>query len=227
MTDLVLKNLVYETRKNVIEMLKYRGFNTDNVSNLSIEETDALLNNHKAGGFDVSSNLSALDIILNDENIGKKIIIKYRLDEKFSPTKKMDTQILELYDKYELTKKDCLILLNIEFIMFKDDKNNKLLKFINNHYLHGRFVQIYGLQNFKFNISQHIYVPKHQIISSKDKVKNILDFYHTSLEKLPKIKREDPMAKYIGAHPGDLIHIKGYNESTAFIDKYRYCIDTF
>lgn len=222
--DLVLKNNIYDTRKHIISMLKYRGFDTSKIKDLGKDELGLLLEKHKTAGFEHANNLSLLDIMLKNEETGKKIVIKYKLDNKMpSNVKKLTTQINEIYENYELTKKDCLILLYNDFINLRDDKSKKMIKYVNNLWLNNKFVQVYGLMNFKFNISEHIFVPHHEIIYDKTKIKSILDSYFTTIDKLPKIKREDPMAKYIGARPGDLVYIKGLNETVGLIDKYRVC----
>ena len=228
MSGLHLNELVYKSRKHILEMVKDRGFDVKKLEEYTVEEMVILLEQHKKGSFEVSSNLSALDIIVENSSTKRKLVIKYRLDNKFKKVKSLLTQIDEIYNLYELTKNDCLIIMNLDILLFRDEANknsNKALEaFINEQYNAGKFVQFFGLENFLFNISKHIYVPKHTIVPKADVVDIIADF-NTKLENMPKIYREDPMAKYIGARPGDLVKIKGYIETTGFIDKYRLCIE--
>lgn len=227
MADLYLNNLIYKSRKHILEMIEDRGFSTSKINTFSEDEMTLQIDNHLKGGFTTSSNLSALDIYVKNNDTNEKLIVKYYLDEKFKKSKKIITQIEEMFDKYELTKNDCIIIMNIEIILNEDVKsNNVLVNFINKLYTEGKFVQFYGLQNFLFNISKHIYVPKHRIIKSKTEIKELLEKFHTSIDKMPRILREDPMAKFIGAKPGDLIHIKGLYETTGFVNKYRLCVET-
>ena len=224
MSDLHLNELIYQSRIHLLEMIEERGFNTKKIKQYSKEELILLLENHRKGGFDTSGDLSALDIYVSDEN-ERKLIIKYRLDSKFKKSKNLENQINEIYDKYSMTKNDCLIILNDDIIIFKDNSSSKVLvKFINQELSKGHFIQVYGVKNFTFNISKHIYVPKHTIVS-KEKQKEIVELYRTKIERLPRILREDAMAKFIGAKPGDLIEIKGYSETAGFINKYRLCVD--
>jgi DNA-directed RNA polymerase subunit H (RpoH/RPB5) len=227
MTDLYLNDLVYKSRKNILAMIEERNFSTNKIDKYSFNEMTLHIDNHIKGGFTHSSNLSALDIFVKNTETNEKLIVKYNLDEKFKKSKKLLTQIEEIYDMYELSKTDCLIILNIDIILNDDVKtNNVLVKFINKMYNEGKFIQLFGLQNFLFNISNHIYVPKHRIIKSKTEIKELLDNLYTSIDKLPRILREDPMAKFIGAKPGDLVHIKGLYETTGFINKYRICVES-
>jgi DNA-directed RNA polymerase subunit H (RpoH/RPB5) len=225
MTDLYLNNLIYKSRKNILEMIEERGFPIKNINKYTKDELTIQIDNHIKGNFTTSGNLSSLDIFVKKSD-NEKLIIKYVLDEKFKKSKKLSTQIDEIYDTYELSKNDCLIIFNIDIILNEEVKtNNVLVRYINKLYSEGKFVQFYGLQNFLFNISKHVFVPKHKI-KSKSEINELVKNYHTSIEKLPRILREDPMAKFIGAKPGDIIHIKGYYETSGFINKYRLCVES-
>jgi DNA-directed RNA polymerase subunit H (RpoH/RPB5) len=227
MSDLYLNNLIYKSRKNILEMIEERGFSTSKINRYTKDEMNQQIDNHIKGGFTSSSNLSALDIFVKKTDTNEKLVIKYVLDDKFKKSKKLITQLDEIYETYELTHNDCVIILNIDIILNEEVKsNNVLVRFINGLFADGKFVQFYGLQNFLFNISKHIYVPKHKIIKSKAEIKELLENYHTSIDKLPRILREDPMCKFIGAKPGDVIHIKGYFETSGFINKYRLCVES-
>lgn len=219
-----LLKLVYNSRGNIIDMIKDRGFNVNSIKKYSIDELKLLLEAHLKAGFENLEKLSALDIFV--ENDDRKLIVKYKLDDRFKKTRKLQTQIDNIYDEYELTKNDCLILLYNDNVIYKDDMkpSNIIIKYINKEYENGKFIQIYGLENFKINISKHIIVPKHTIVS-KEKRNEVLQKYFTKIENLPRILREDPMAKYIGALPNDLIEIKVYNETSGFTTQYRLCVN--
>jgi DNA-directed RNA polymerase subunit H (RpoH/RPB5) len=68
-------------------------------------------------------------------------------------------------------------------------------------------------------ILSHKLVPQHKIISEKDK-NELLKKYNITPEQLPKILDTDPVSKYIGAKPGQIIKIvrKSHtaNEAVAF-----------
>ena len=57
-----------------------------------------------------------------------------------------------------------------------------------------------------FKIMDHILVPKHEILSEKEK-KALLKKYKISEKQLPKILLSDPVVKEIGAKVGDVIKI--------------------
>lgn len=219
-----LLKLVYNSRGNIIDMIKDRGYNVNSIKKYNIDELKLLLEAHLKAGFENLEKLSALDIFVENDN--RKLIVKYKLDDRFKKTRKLQTQIDNIYDEYELTKNDCLILLYNDNVIYKDDMkpSNIIIKYINKAFENGKFIQIYGLENFKINISKHIIVPKHTIVS-KEKRNEVLQKYYTKIENLPRILREDPMAKYIGALPNDLIEIKVYNETSGFTTQYRLCVN--
>jgi DNA-directed RNA polymerase subunit H (RpoH/RPB5) len=225
--DLELANLINKTRGNLLNMLKYRGFNINNIATLNLTEIIDILNIHKSAGLDNAGQLSLLDIYLENNETKRKVIVKYRLDDKFNSTKKIYKQINDIYSSYKLTSNDCVILIINKLVIQKYEKkrNSTLNKFLNTMYEQGKFIQVFGLQNFLINISEHIFVPKHRIMT-KEEITTLVDKYKTTVDNLPKILREDPMAKFIGAKPNDVIHIKGYNEAAGYINKYRLCISS-
>ncbi len=58
----------------------------------------------------------------------------------------------------------------------------------------------------EFNIMEHFLVPKHEVMTEKEKEKILKDFNITE-KQLPQILRSDPAVKEIGAKTGDLIRI--------------------
>jgi DNA-directed RNA polymerase subunit H len=58
----------------------------------------------------------------------------------------------------------------------------------------------------KINITQHILVPKHTILTSKEK-EQLLKDYNISLLELPKIRKKDPAIAHLNAKTGDVVKI--------------------
>ena len=52
-------------------------------------------------------------------------------------------------------------------------------------------------KNLIFNITHHEYVPKHTILS-KEEEDEVLQKYNLTKNKLPKILKSDPVARYYG-----------------------------
>jgi DNA-directed RNA polymerase subunit H len=58
----------------------------------------------------------------------------------------------------------------------------------------------------KFKLQEHMLVPKHEILSEEE-AEELLKILGVRKEQLPKMKADDPIAKEIGAKPGDIVKI--------------------
>ena len=58
----------------------------------------------------------------------------------------------------------------------------------------------------KFDVTKHIFVPKHTIISDREKTQ-LFKTYCITLRELPKIYSDDPAIKHLKAKAGDVIKI--------------------
>ncbi len=65
----------------------------------------------------------------------------------------------------------------------------------------------------KIRLQDHILVPKHELLS-KEEAEELLKVLGVKKEALPKIRADDPIAKEIGAKPGDIVRI--IREDTVF-----------
>lgn len=228
-TDLYLNELVYKSRANILQMLEDRGFNVSELRNYDKAELTTLLERHQQNKFETATTLSPLDIklsITDNKHVGSQtIIVKYRLDDKFKKTDSLVKQITGLFTDHKLNKEtDSVIILNINRVLMRPGaKDDPQINFINSGALKGMFVQIFGLENFLINVSKHMFVPKHTIMTPTE-VKELLETYNISLKHLPEILREDPQAKYIGLRPKQVVKIYSYNSTTGIGIYYRICV---
>jgi DNA-directed RNA polymerase subunit H (RpoH/RPB5) len=87
-------------------------------------------------------------------------------------------------------------------------------------------VLVFELRHLQFDISAHRKVPKHRILD-KDEVNAVLKEFHANSPNLfPKIDSQDPMARWIGARPGDVLEITGLCESSGENRRYRTCVES-
>lgn len=76
----------------------------------------------------------------------------------------------------------------------------------------------------KFDIRQHVLVPKHEILSEEE-AREVLERYKISPHQLPLIKSSDPAAQSIGAKPGDILRITRKSPTAGKAIAYRYVIE--
>ena len=75
-----------------------------------------------------------------------------------------------------------------------------------------------------FEIFDHKLVPKHEILSEKEK-SQILAQYKIQPYKMPQVKSTDPAVKAIGARPGDILKIIRKSATAGEHIAYRYVVD--
>jgi DNA-directed RNA polymerase subunit H (RpoH/RPB5) len=219
--------LIYKSRINILDMLQDRGYDTSSLREFTENELRSLVVQHNNGKFPNKSEIGPLDIYLSKKNHkgeDEKIYVKYRLDEKFKKTENLSSQISEIYANH-LSQKDTLIILNISRVIIKPtDKDKTDEEFVKMLYLtKGHFVQIFGLENFLFNVSKHRFVSKHIPLTNKEVVEMAKHFNITNLKNLPEIERSDPQAKYIGLRPKQVCKIIVKNITNGETYNYRIC----
>ncbi|MFH0868710.1 MAG: DNA-directed RNA polymerase subunit H [archaeon] len=72
----------------------------------------------------------------------------------------------------------------------------------------------------KFDVTQHSLVPAHSILSEAE-TKEVLAKFNISTVQLPNMQASDPVAKAIGAKPGNVIKIERKTQSGK-ADYYRF-----
>jgi DNA-directed RNA polymerase subunit H (RpoH/RPB5) len=213
---------IYESRGNLLTMIEDRGFNIDSYKNFTMNEITIQYNSHSAK-IQETPEVGPLDILV--KNGTSKLMVKYILS-KAKKTPKTDILVNDIMTNV-LSKTDTLILMFSEPVLFKKSKENKVEEYVQYYWVqYGYFVQMFGLQNLLFNISKNIYVPKHEVLSSADTKKMIKEHSISTVKDLPTIRREDPMAKYIGLRPGQICKITYPSLASGYSVKYRRCTHT-
>ena len=87
----------------------------------------------------------------------------------------------------------------------------------------GTFLEFFDLMTIQYNISRHIYVPKHEKLSAEEGNEILKQYYLKSRFQLPIIFEHDPMARYLGLQHGDIIRITRQSQSNGITLFYRCC----
>jgi len=138
-------------------------------------------------------------------HVSDKFKLVYYLNSKF--------KITELTKKFDI-EDDVLIV-------FKEKINNlnlKNLKVLNPH------VEVFLMREMQYNLSRHSLVPKHEILKDDGEVEGLLSTYQLKRNQMPIIQKADPMARYLGVKPGDIVKITRSSPSAGEAILYRYCV---
>lgn len=196
------KEYISKSLKTLFEMLYDRKIVDENQKNI-------------LGGFveysDNIQNKLSFNIQVND---GIKILYYLPAKFKWSELKKI------LEDNQEENVTDLLILVVRE----KISQNN--MKLINSFMgIVFKNIQVFDIKELQFNISHHILVPKHELVSDDQEIKDIISKYSLKSKfQLPHILKTDPMSKYLGLRGGDIVKIVRTSPTAGEYITYRCCL---
>jgi len=198
---------IFNSRMNILELARRRGFNTENYEHFSIHEIGLLYTNKQ------------LDMFVKNEETGNKIYYKYHLQTKIRPANVLD-YVEDLFNIEEiLDPEDELIIIT------KDKPNDSLLNILDKTYKkQNLYINIYNLHSYLYNILDNVLVPPHRVISEEEK-QEIMKKYNVTEEKLlPEIGRFDPVAIAIGLRPSQVTEIIRSSQTSLTAKYYRLCI---
>ena len=198
---------IYKSRKIIIEMLKIRNYDVSSWSNFSKDEIEIMKDTNL--NFKVFSNMDA----------EKSIEIIYLLDKQKNPNQqKFEISILhDLLDKSDNNN-------SYIFILPENDNDNALQDICNKFYdIYGIYVQVFFIKNLCYNILDHKHVPYHKYLDNEES-EFILNENKIKRNNLPKILRNDPVAKFLGLKKNDIVQITRPSISGGKYKSFRVCI---
>ena len=203
MSNISLITKIFKSRQIILKQLENRNYNTERYNNFSLHELHILNKNEQ------------LDMYL--ESIDKpSLYIKYHISGKLKPKDIYD--FLEDLENSDLNKNTELI------IIMKDKMNDTMRNFIKNLYHKDKkFVIAFNINRLLFNILEHSYVPKHEVLpdNEKDSLKKKLNIINEN--QFPEIDRFDPVAQAIGLKPGQICKIYRKSPTAVYSVYYRLC----
>ena len=209
MDSATMINDLFSSRNNILSIMKSNGFNTDDYSQFSIQELNAMQQNNQ------------LDMLLEKENnnVISKVYLRYFINKTISK-KNIYEMIDDLFILEEvLNKQDCL------FIIVKDEPNESITTELKNIYeKDGYFITLVNIKRLLTNILNHSMVPPHKIINQNDKEIMMAKYNLTDTSNLPEISRFDPVSLLILMRPGDVCEITSNSKASVTSKYYRVCI---
>lgn len=183
--DLIEKQTLFKIRKTVLEMINDRGYIIPDNENISFEE------------FSIKYNNKNIDIYINDEFNNKKFYVYFHNEIKNFSKADLKNIIQNVITQYQDEKIHLILIL-------KEKENSAVSKELMKD-IYGN-VEVFLRKNMIFNVTHHVFVPKH-IILTKEEEKELTDKYYTTKNKLPKLSKNDPIAKYYGMKPEQVCKI--------------------
>ena len=199
---------LFKSRNTLLEQLELLSYNIKDYFDFSINEIDAMNSNNQ------------LDMLLTNENNNRKAYVKYYLTSKQINRANLDTIIEDLYNiDNVLTKDDTLI------IIIEDEPNDTIINKVKYLYDHdGIFVIIHNINRLQYNILNHTFVPKCEILGD-NQVKELKKKYNIMNSKqLPEISRFDPQALVMCIRPGQICEFKRESSTALDYNYYRVCV---
>lgn len=197
---------IYTSRNILLEIFKARGFDVEDYIGFSVTEVHILYNNKQ------------LDMFLENKNTTEKLYIKYHLATRLG-----QSHIYEYVD--DLFEVEEVLKDSDELIIISKDKTNQTIQdLIEQQYIKdNKFINIYNINNYLFNILNHSMVPKHIILSDPEKEEIKKKYNITDDKEFPEISRFDPVAKTIGLRPSKLCKIIRSSPTSVESNYYRLC----
>jgi DNA-directed RNA polymerase subunit H (RpoH/RPB5) len=198
---------------NLSEMLEDRNdFPIDTLKNIT---TDEFYGNEPVIVY--STNICVI-IALNQES-KKNVIAKLKPDKKVNKT----TEEIDVFKEFVLEHNKY-----INYIAVFDElttADNKLLvtfdKTLNK--IDG-LLSVFMFSDLHFNPTRHHLVDKHTKLT-KDEIKDLMTHYNIKFKtQLPIILKSDPISKWLGIRPGDIVKIDRYNPNSGLTYYYRACV---
>lgn len=205
---------IYKSRITLLQLMKNQGMNVSSYEGAGTHEVHTMKEHDQ------------LDMLLtSDESQTTKrtVYVKYFMSQRLS-AREIHNIVDDLFNLDEVLispENDTLI------IVTKYAVNETIMQLLNQMWSQsGYFIIIFTLDQLQFNILNHQYVPRHEILSPEQTAAMLKRFNisgSASADQLPSISRYDPVAQAIGIRPGEICKIIRPSKTSITSDYYRVC----
>ena len=203
---------VYRSRLTILDILEERGYNVEKFRKFSPAEATAAAIAFPSLSFKVSKKDDETKVC----DVRYANISRQKLDTFFNDIEDTDTENTEVIVMTIQPVADAHHIIALkQYMKLKEsgDKEKRKLR-----------VSFFNIETIVINPMKHVLVPKHQIVPSADHQELMNSLYITAKSKLPEIKfHVDPIARCIGAVPGDIVKITRPSGSAGESIIYRLC----
>lgn len=195
------KKDLFKVRQTVLEMISDRGYVIPaSMLSISFEQ------------FSVQYDMKNIDLYIEDANgvKEKKYYVYFHTEMSFGKND-MKNIVQKIMNQYQDDNMGIIILLK--------DKENTSIQKEKGKPLY-RNVEFFEQKKMTFNITKHVFVPKHVIMTPEEETQ-VIEKYDTPKSKFPKISVSDPVAKYYGMKPEQMCKIIRNDPEVGLSISYR------
>ena len=202
---------IFRSRQSLLDILEERNYDVAAYRKFSPAEATAAAATFPSLSFKVSKKDDPTKIC----EVRYDKITRPRLDSYFDNISDDDAENMEIVVMLDVPVTDAHHVTALkQYMKSREDASDR-------RKLRVSFFSIYMLVN---NPLRHVLVPKHEIIPEEQHKALMDSMYVTAKSKFPEIKFHiDPIARCIGAVPGDIIKITRPSASAGEAIIYRVC----
>lgn len=203
---------VYRSRMTLLDILEERGYNVEKYRKFSPAEATA-----------AAAAIASLSFKVYKKDDEAKVcdvrytnISRQKLESFFDDINDADTENTEVIVMLEGAIADAHHSIALkQYMKHTEDGDRKRRKLR---------VSFFSMYMIVINPMKHALVPKHELIPEEQHKQLMESMYITSKSKFPEIKfHVDPIARCIGAVPGDIVKITRASASSGISVMYRVC----
>ncbi len=203
---------VYRSRQTLLDILEDRGYNVEKYRKFSPAEATAAATAFPSLSFKVSKKDDESKIC----DVRYANISRQKLDTFFNDIDDADTENTEVIVMMMGPVSDAHHVVALKQYMKLKESGEKERRKLR--------VSFFSIEMIVINPMKHVLVPKHQIVPPEAHAELMNSLYITVKTKLPEIKfHVDPIARCIGAVPGDIVKITRPSSSAGESIMYRLC----
>ncbi len=199
--DFQEQNRLFKVRNTILEMIRDRNILVPEGLFITFEEFKQLYE------------AKNLDMFIESEKDGnpQKVYVHFHNESKSfgkNDLKALMGRIIETYQDESI----------IVILLLRDKENSMVTKELQKEIYAN--VEIFLQNNMVINITKHVLVPRHQLLTL-DEEEEYLQKYNITKNKSPKILKTDPIARYYGAKVDQIFKIYRMSSSTGESFYYR------
>jgi len=208
--NFVFIDYLYRSRLTLLDILEDRGYNVEKYRKFSPAEATAAAGSLPSLSFKVSKKDDEAKVC----DVRYANISRQKLDTFFDDIEDDDTENTEVIVMMTNPLADAHHMIALkQYMKSKESGERRKLR-----------VSFFSIHMLVVNPLHHYLVPKHEIVPQENHKTLMETLYITSKSKFPEIKFHiDPIARCIGAVPGDIIKITRPSASSGESIIYRVC----